>query len=115
MATDEERAQELYDQLKPEAEKVYIDHIASRTPPELYDEVKALAQADLAPEPPTQVDDPTKVTLTNGDSVVVKDAVGAVVAGSPGTVNVANAALTDVTLGPVAQRQTAQRQTAPRR
>ena len=107
MATDEERAQELYDQLKPEAEKAYVEYISERTPPELQDEVRELALAGLTPEPPEP--DPTEVILTNGASVVVKDAVGAAVPGSPGTANVANSALTDVTLGPVAQRQTAPR------
>jgi len=99
--TEQQQAQELYDKLKPEAQAVYIDHIVSRTPPQLQDEMKAIAQDDLGGAEP----DPTVAMVTNGASVVVNDSLGAAAPGSPGTAAVAAGSLTAVTLGPVALRQ----------
>ena len=99
MPTEQEKAQELYDKLKVEAQAVYIDHIVSRTPPELQDEVRAIAEADMG-----GTTDPTVASISNGQSVTVNDSTGAAAAGSPGTAAVLDGALTNVTLGPVAQR-----------
>lgn len=97
--TQNEQATELYEQLKPEAQAVYLDHIMSRTPAELQDEMRVIVTADLAaPE------DPTTAMVSNGQSVVVNDSTGAAQPGSPGTAAVANGTLTAVALGPIAQR-----------
>ena len=71
--TEQQQAQELYDKLKPEAAAVYIDHIVSRTPPQLQDEMKAIAEDDMGGAEP----DPTVAMITNGQSVTVNDSTGA--------------------------------------
>ena len=102
MPTEQEQAQELYDKLKPEAVEVYVDHIVSRTPPELQDEVRALAEADLPAQP-----DPNAATVTNGQQVNVIDGTGAPQPGSPGLATVNSGNFSGVQLGAVvgAQRQ----------
>ena len=107
MATEQERAQELYAILKPEAAVVYVDHIVSRTPPELQDEMRTIAAADLSAgggggTPP--LTDPTVASVADGASVAVNDSTGLAAPGSPATASVANSVLTAVQLGPVAQR-----------
>ena len=116
MATDEERAQELYDQLKPEAEKVYIDHIASRTPPELHDEVKALAEADLAGggEGGGKLTD-SQVIINMGDSVRVVTMLGGDVPGSPGTAAVTSGNLDFIQLQEAAGQAQSQAKPQPQR
>ena len=125
MATDQERAQELYDQLKPEAIAVAIDHITSRVPPELQDEVKAIAEADLEAGEgggESELSD-SQVILNSGDSVRVVMAIGGDVPGSPGTAAIVGGALSFVQLQAVtgqSQDQSRrppqpQRQTTPRR
>ena len=100
--TEDQQAQELYDKLKPEAVTVYVDHILSRTPPALQEEMKVIAAADMTPDAPEP--DPTVASVSNGASVVVNDSTGAAQPGSPGTAAVADGALTAITLGPIAQR-----------
>lgn len=73
--TEQQQAQELYDKLKPEAVTVYVDHILSRTPPALQDEMKTIAAGDMGGgggEP-----DPTVASVSNGASVPVLDAADA--------------------------------------
>ena len=98
--TEQQQAQELYDKLKPEAVTVYIDHIQSRTPVALQDEMKAIAAADMGGGEP----DPTKAEVADGQAVTVNDEAGAAQPGSPGTATVIGSTLTKVTLGPIAQR-----------
>ena len=98
--TEVEKAEELYAQLKPAAQKEYLDYLMSHTPPELQDEVKTLAAADMAGPSP----DPTVATVSNGQSVTVNDSTGAAAPGSPGTAAVADGTLTAVSLGTVARR-----------
>ena len=98
MSKEQERAQDLYDKIQPEAKQAYIDAIVSKTPPELQAEMRAIAEADMSgmvpPEP-----DPTQATITNGQSVTVNDNTGAPAPGSPGTAVVANGTLTAVVVG----------------
>ena len=105
MATEQERAQELYGQLKPEAQVVYIDHILSRTPPDLQDEMREIVTSDLGSggggAPPLT---DTQVIVNSGDSVRVVTTLGGDMPGSPGTAAVSSGRLDFVQLAAAAQR-----------
>jgi hypothetical protein len=104
MATEQERAQELYGQLKPEAQIVYIDHILSRTPVDLQDEMREIVTNDLGSgggggAPPLT---DSQVILNNGDDVAVIGDSAFPAPGSPATASVINGILQGVQLGPIA-------------
>jgi hypothetical protein len=119
MATEQERADELYLQLKAEAEQVYLDHIMSRTPPELQDEMRTLVLDGLnGGDPPGPELTPSQVILNMGDSVRVVTVMGGDVPGSPGTAAVTSGRLDFVQLQELtgaerAREPQAQRQAAP--
>ena len=110
MATEQERAQELYAQLKPEAQVVYIDHILSRTPPDLQDEMREIVTSDLGSGGGAPPLTDTQVILNNGDDVVVIGDSAFPAPGSPGTASVINGILQGVQLGPIAGARGGQRQ-----
>lgn len=73
--TPTEQATELYAQLKPEAVTVYLDHILSRTPAELQNEMKTLVADDISGG--GGAPDPNTASVANGASVPVLDALDA--------------------------------------
>jgi hypothetical protein len=89
MSTDLEDAQGLYVQLKGEAQQVYLEHIMSRTPPQLQAEMRELVLDDLDDSGSSEPD-PDVAEVRSGDSVRVVTPIGGDIPGSPGLAAVSN-------------------------
>ncbi len=113
---DQERAEELYAQLEPEARKAYIEYFSAHTPVELREEMTALVTAGLQPPDPGEGGegvDPSAATLHTGDSVRVVAASGGDIPGSPGTVAITNSQVDFVQID-ATRAQSASRDQSPR-